>query len=195
MKFRLITLVATALVLSTTLFTSCDKDEDPIDVIDNSNDPVVEEPDIDGFYVYGSGSAAADVQSPSAKMEPAALEANRSNGREFIQGIYGKFMYLDANAALEFTFIESGEPTVYGAGTDAKVDSGTVFGGAFEDLALGGSLVVGGNALTTAEAGLYYLYVDFNAENFISYFILMGNMFRVFPFVISSDLLSFVLGD
>ena len=134
---------------------------------DDDNGPVVLLPNLDGMYVYGTNTVATEPGNAASKMNLAILDPNQGAQVESMEGIFGKFIYVGANGSLQLAFVENEDGKFYGSPGGGSLDSSIVTGGVINDLVIHGDLVEDGPAITVSKEGLYYLYVDVNAETFI----------------------------
>ncbi len=124
---------------------------------------------LDGFYVYGPATGAADKVLSVNAMSAGFNEVTKA----VRTGMYEKYIYLEGGK--EFSLIENqaGEKTFYGAnltevnyGYGTEENPGKNFDNNPNMMILQGELIVGENApaLKVAESGLYHIVLDNNAE-------------------------------
>ena len=132
---------------------SCGDDENP--------EPVVLTPKLEGMYVFGSNTIAAEAIDPKARMVQAVLNPNKSGGKQNQEDIYGQLMYIGANSTIKFTQVENEVGTTYGAAGGGTVGAGVDAGHTdIQDEFIYGTLVKDGPAINVEEEGLYYVFVN-----------------------------------
>ncbi|HEY3386412.1 MAG TPA: hypothetical protein VGK46_07875 [Saprospiraceae bacterium] len=155
-NFKWLWIMAMAIV--STFFIACDDDDpDPIDLVPNLN----------GLYVYGTNTVASKAGNAASKVNLAILDPNQGAQVNSIPGVFGKFIHIGANSTINLAYKQDAIEKVYGAANGGETDSAIVTGGAINDVVIHGTLVDGGPAINVSKAGLYYLYVDVNAETFV----------------------------
>jgi hypothetical protein len=139
-------------------FVSCkDDDENPIDLVPNLN----------GLYVYGSGTVATKPGNANSKVNLAILDPSKGAMVTSLPGVFGKFIHVNAGGELQLAYRDGDVARVYGSQGGGIVDSAIVVGGVINDVVLHGTLTDGGDPIEVEKTGLYYLYVDVNTETFI----------------------------
>jgi len=134
---------------------------------DGDDEPKILLPKLDGFYVYGTNTVAAEPSEPNARMNLAQLDKGKSPNHESEDGVYGKFMYIGANSEISFAEVIDEVGTVYGS-SDAAVANGTDLGYSVNDDVVHGSLTAKADPITITEEGLYYVFVNRTTNLFIA---------------------------
>ncbi len=143
-------------------FSSCEE-KDPLGGIDLDN--VV----LDGFYVFGDATGAADKVLSENSMAAGSNEVEKA----IRTGMYEKYIYLEANK--DFALIENsaGSKKYYGAnlvevnyGYDENDESCKNFADNPNMKILQGQLIIGNEApkMQVKESGLYHIVLDNNAK-------------------------------
>lgn len=143
-------------------FYSCSDD-------DKDSGPKVLLPKLEGFYVYGTNTVAAEPSEPSARMALAILDAGKEPKIASKDGVYSKIMYIGANSTISFANVdENGKGTVYGADGGGSEDNGLdIENVPVDDIVVHGKLEANESAIKVTAEGLYYVFVDFNEGDFV----------------------------
>ena len=159
LSHRPLMLFALLLVLPLFFF-SCDDE--------NSEDPPPPPPNQDGVYVFGSNTVATLATDEGARMNLAALDVKQGAKVEEMDGVYGKYMYIGANSTIQFMEVVNKVATTFGAANGGAVALGTDIGNVpINDNVIHGELVADGPAINVTSEGLYYTYLDKNANTFV----------------------------
>lgn len=150
-----------SLALVGMVFTSCKKEKGPNQDVDLDN--IVE----DGFYAVGDACPIKTVDASDAVKAQMAqginevlMDQDKKTWDEAKRdGMYEKFIWLEANKDFELILKEGDNTTIYGA--DLKKDSLNTDKG----LVLGykGSLIIG-QKMKVQESGLYHIVLDLNKD-------------------------------
>ena len=155
-SFKLIWLLAFAIM--TTFFVACDKDDD--------DDPIVLVPNLNGLYVFGTNTVASAPGNAASKVNLAILDPNQGAKVNSLPGVYGKFIHIGANSTIQLAYKADAVEKVYGCDGGGALDSAIVTDGAINDKIIHGTLADNADPIKVTNAGLYYLYVDVNNETF-----------------------------
>jgi len=145
-----ISLFLSALLIGLFAFSSCDDDGD-----DNGTPEVI----YDGIYVIGDAAGTTDFES-DLRM---GAGRNEAADNELRDGMYEKYIALEANKDFSLALYTAGEVVYYGA---------TLLGDTLDGdnepsiVALKGDLVIGEDAPTmmVEESGLYHILLDLNTS-------------------------------
>jgi len=133
-----------------------------------TDDPPPLIPDLDGFFVYGSNTIAADIMEPNARMARAALDPTQGSGVENMPGVYGKYLYIGANSTIQFSMVDDEVRTDYGAEGGGTVDHGDDVPNVLVDANVThGVLLEDGPPINVSEEGLYYLFINTHEDLFV----------------------------
>lgn len=148
-----------AALFAAVAFTSCEPEPGPTPDIDN----LVE----DGFYAVGEACPIKTVNDANAVLAQMSQGINEvdmdQNGKTWDEskrdGMYEKYIYLEANKEFELILKEGEQTTIYGANLEKQelTTDGTALQG------YKGSLVIG-QKMQVAEAGLYHIVLDLNKD-------------------------------
>ena len=149
-----------SLALAGFVFTSC---EDP----NKGNKPDIDNLVEDGFYAVGEASPIKSVNDADAVKAQMAqginevlMEQDKLSWEEAKRdGMYEKFIWLEANKDFELILKEGDKATIYGA--DLKKDSLNTDKGLVEGYK--GSLIIG-QKMKVQESGLYHIVLDLNKD-------------------------------
>jgi hypothetical protein len=159
LSHRLLLLLALLLVLPLFFF-SCDDE--------NTEDPPPPPPNQDGVYVFGSNTIATLATDEGARMNLATLDVKQGAKVEEMDGVYGKYMYIGASSTIQFMEVVNKVATTFGAANGGTVALGTDIGNVpINDNVIHGELVANGPPINIASEGLYYTYLDKNANTFV----------------------------
>jgi hypothetical protein len=162
MKHTVKTIMSMLMLLIVPLyFFSCSDDE--------PSGPKVLLPKLEGFYVYGTNTVAAEPSEPSARMTLAILDSKKLPEIANKAGVYSKIMYIGANSTISFANVDENEKgTVYGAEDGGSEDNGLEIENVpVDDIVVNGKLEVNGSPIQVTAEGLYYVFVDFNEGDFV----------------------------
>lgn len=134
---------------------------------DDSNGPDILLPKLDGLYVYGEKTVTDEPGNAESKMNPAILDPNQGAQVNQIDGVFGKFIFIDEGGSIQLAFVDNEIGTVYGSPGGGLLDSSIVAGGVMNDLVQFGDLVKDSQPISVSQRGLYYLYVDMNNLYFV----------------------------
>lgn len=152
---RKLTYILGALALTSVLFASCDKKSK-----DKNLDQIVE----DGFYVAGAATSQTGL-TPSYMMAAGINEADSQTKRD---GMFEKYVVLDANKDFELLHYEAGKKVRYSAVLAGfKPDFEKEIYADNPDMQISkGKLVTGdaAPAMKVAEKGLYHIVLDLNKK-------------------------------
>lgn len=146
------------LALTVVGISSCSEDD---------NGPKILLPKLDGVYVYGTNTIAAEPTDPLARMAAAPLNPAKSGGALTANGYYGKLMYIGANSTINIVEIDGSSSSIFGSTDGGSVTNGTEL--PFTDIDaefVHGDLIEDGSAIEVTEEGLYYLFVNTVDGNF-----------------------------
>ncbi|WP_159583300.1 hypothetical protein [Marinoscillum sp. 108] len=152
-------LMLLAMVLFSSLLISCGEDDGP-------KEPEVLLPNLDGLYVYGTSTVAAEPGGAASKINLAILDPGQGAQVESMDGVFGKFIHIGANSTISFAYVSGGEGVVYGADGGGSLDSANTVGGVINDKVIHGTLVQDADPINVTNAGLYYVFVNINTESF-----------------------------
>lgn len=148
------------LAIMSVFLSSCGGDDEP-------GAPKVLTPKLEGMYVFGSNTIAAEAVDPNARMVRAVLNPGKSNGMADQESIYGQLMYIGANSTIQFTEVENAVGVTYGAAGGGTTGPGTDAGNTdVQDDFIYGTLVADAPAIKVAEEGLYYVFVNATDKSF-----------------------------
>ncbi len=143
------------LLLASAFLVSCGDDE--------PTEPEVLLPNLDGLYVYGTNTVAAEPGGNAAsKVNLAVLDPGQGAQVENMDGVFGKFIHIGANSTISLAHIENENGTVYGVPGGGTYDSASFVGGVINDRVISGTLEADADPINVTNEGLYYLYVDIN---------------------------------
>lgn len=138
------------------------------------NEPEIDVDDIvlDGFYVYGEATGAADKVEAKNAMSAGSNEVDKA----IRTGMYEKYVWLEANKDFSLVENSAGNKKYYGANLK-EVNYGYAEGEGlnFADnpdmMILQGELIIGENApaMQVKETGLYHIVLDNNATGDLDY--------------------------
>ena len=142
-------------------FTSCDPEDGPQGGVDFDN--LVE----DGFYAVGEACPIKSVDAENAVLAQMSQGVNEvlmdQEGKTWEEakrdGMWEKYIYLEANKDFELILKEGSKATIYGAELTKQelTTDGTPLQG------YKGSLIIG-QKMKVAEAGLYHIVLDLNKD-------------------------------
>ena len=140
-KFLFLGLMTLSLVL-----VGCKKDDDnapkPVTVVE------------DGIYLLGSSVASADIAVES-RMQPGVYEGEGFKATER-KGMYQHVLFISQAGSFNIVEVKGSERITYGA--DIAVDPKTPW-------AFSGNVVQEGNAISVNDDGLYFVYLDLQADS------------------------------
>ena len=120
----------------------------------------------DGVYVTGPATGATAISAVYGM----AKGINEANDQTVREGMYEKYIVLEANKDFSLTYVNGGEETAYGANLEAFTPA-DVTGGLYQDnpatAVYKGALVIGSSApkMKVTTTGLYHIVLDLNVAD------------------------------